>query len=136
MPIPRIYLDEPAPLDGYEGLTVRVLANASDAEWRVWVQGNLGTPDCEACAAATPDRCPACAEARAAFGRSIVTFYGPRLIDHDVSTPGLALALFDDDSALPSEIVIWLQVLPGNLRQRRTESLLGNLASSVTTPKA
>ena len=153
MPIPLIYRDEPCPLEGYDNLNVRVLANATDAQWKLWAAGHLGTPDCAACAAlrtppvgrgkraaaapaetSPPSRCPACEAARAAYGQAIVLLYGPTLLGEDVSTPDAALALFDRDDALPSEIVIWLQLLPGAVRNARTESLLGNLTRSLTTP--
>lgn len=157
MPFPRVYIDESCPLDGYDGLTVRVLGNATDREWREWAGATLGDPQCAACAALrTEDAhaegahaegathegaahegrsyCPACTAARAAWGRSIVLFYGPKLLDHDVSTPEAALALFDDDNALPSEIVIWLHLVPGVVRVRRQESLIPNLTGSLTTP--
>jgi hypothetical protein len=150
--IPRIHVDETCPLEGYEALTVRVLANATDADWRGWCEGNLGTPGCAACKAlnvppvlrgkhkaeaasiAAPSFCPVCAQARAQFGQAIVTLYGPTLLGEDVSTPEAALALFDRDDALPSEIVIWLQLVPGTVRNHRTETLLGNLTGSATTP--
>lgn len=142
--IPRIYVDETCPLEGYEKLSVRVLANASDAEWRLWASAHLQTPGCKACAALrarpadVPDEhmvyCEPCAAARESYGRTIVAFFGPTLLEHDVSTPEAALALFDNDAALPSELVIWLQFVPGQVRERRTASLLGNLISSSTTP--
>ncbi len=151
MSIPRITVDEPCPLDDYGGLSVRVLANSTDAAWKTWTAGTLGTPGCVHCAALWPTPadppptdpeptpgerrfCPACTAARAAFGRSIVTFYGPTLLAHDVSTPERALALFDADDLLPSEIVIWLQLVPGTVRNRRQDALLSFLTSSSTTP--
>jgi hypothetical protein len=149
MPLPRVYATEACPLEGYEALTVRVLANATDGEWKAWAAGNLGTPGCEACQKlSTPPvqrgkktaplvpvepvrrYCPACEAARAAYAQSIVLFYGPTLLGEDVSTPEAALALFDRDDALPSEIVIWLELLPGAVRNARAESLLGNLTRS------
>ena len=157
MAIQPIYVDEPCPLEGYDDLRVRVLANASDAQWRDWVSGNMGVPGCPDCAALrqptvqrgrrragnapTPEPdprafCPACLAARERFGRAICRFYGPALLgEHDVSTPEAALALLDSDDVLPSEIVIWLQLVPSAVRDRRTEQLLGNLISSATTPK-
>lgn len=152
MPIPRVYIEETCPLEGYAEVRVRVLANASDAEWRTWCAGNLGAPGCPDCAklntpptprgkraaqpapASVPAYCPACTQARAQFGQAIVGLYGPTLLGEDVATPEAALALFDRDDALPSEIVIWLQLLPGAVRDRRTGALLGNLISSATTP--
>jgi len=151
MSIPQIYVDEACPLEGYDGLTVRVLANATDAQWKTWAAGTLGTPDCAACQkfsaparrgrkAAAPAEpmgrryCPACAAQRAAYGASIVLLYGPTLLGADVSTPDAALALFDRDDALPSELVIWLQLLPGAVRTARVETLMGNLTSSSATP--
>lgn len=153
MSLPRVYVEEACLLEGYEDLRVKVLANATDAEWKRWAAGTLGTPGCEACQAlsAPPVRrgrktaplvpveptrhyCPACAAARAAYGESIALFYGPTLLDEDVSTPPAALTLFDRDDAFPSEIVIWLQLLPAVVRERRTETLLGNLTRSSTTP--
>ena len=150
--IPRIHVDEICPLEGYEAIRVRVLANATDAEWRIWCEGNLGAPGCEACAKlnvpavprgkravpeiepAAPRYCPACTQARAQFGQALVTLYGPTLLGQDVSTPEAALALFDRDDLLPSEIVIWLQLAPGAVRARRQETLLGNLTRSSTSP--
>ncbi len=85
--IPRVHSIETCPLEGYEALQVRVLANTSDAEWKRWMQSNLGMPDCEACkklaeqpvrrgkkaAAVQPAEeprlyCPACQAARVAYG--------------------------------------------------------------------
>jgi hypothetical protein len=144
VPLPHIYVEEPCPLDGYDGLNVRVLGNATDREWREWAGATLGDPDCGKCKALNPLippdpalarlYCPACTAARAAWGRSIVLLYGPRLLDHDVSTPEAALALFDDDDALPTEIVIWIQLLPGVVRLRRQEALIPNLTGSLVTP--
>lgn len=143
MPIPRVYVEEACPLEGYEGLKVRLLANATDAEWRAWLGGTLGAVGCEACkalntpAAPTPQErryCSDCTAAREAQGRSIVLFYGPRVLDEDVSTPAAALALFDDDDRLPSEIVIWLTILPGVVRNARLDRLLPNSNGSLTTP--
>jgi len=146
-----IYVNEPCPLEGYEDLSVRVLANSTDRAWQQWCMGNLGSPQCAECAAlrqpkvvrgrqkagnkpqAEPNPhayCPACQAARDAYGQAIVLFYGPDLLGHDVSTPEAALNLFDRDDALPSEIVIWLQLIPSAVRQKRQESLLGNLISS------
>jgi hypothetical protein len=154
MPIRPIYVDEPCPLDGYDDLSVKVLANASDAEWRQWAAARLETPGCPKCnalrqpkvvrgrrkAAALPVTdaprafCPDCAAARQRYGEVFVRFYGPELLGHDVSTPGAVLTLLDDDTALPSEIVIWLQVAPNVVRERREAVLLGNYLSSATTP--
>jgi len=151
MPTPRVYVEEVCPLDGYADLRVRVLANATDGKWRAWATSTLGTPDCESCqkltapprrgkrAALTPEPaarryCPACTAARQQYGQSIALFYGPSLLGEDVSTPEAALTLFDRDDALPSEIVIWLQLLPSAIRNARVESLMGNLTRSSTTP--
>jgi len=143
-----VYVNEPCPLEGYENLSVRVLANSTDRAWQTWCAGNLGQPGCAKCASLNAPKvprgrkvvqdfapnphayCPACQAARDAYGLSIVLFYGPELLGHDVSTPEAALNLFDRDDALPSEIVIWLQLIPSAVRQKRQESLLGNLISS------
>jgi hypothetical protein len=127
----HVYLDEPCPLDGYGDLTVRVLANATWTEWRRWLEGGLGDPGCAACEMGPPRvYCDDCTARRQAFGQSIVLFYGPRLLDHDLTTPEQALALFDDDDALPSEIVTWLLLAPRLIRERREKELLGNLTGS------
>jgi hypothetical protein len=152
--IPRVHSTETCPLEGYEALQVRILANTSDAEWKRWCAGNLGMPGCPDCkqqasppvsrgrrgtraAAPAPAEsaaprlyCPACQAARVAYGESIVLLYGPELLGEDVSTPAAALALFDRDDALPSELVIWLQLLPGVVRSARQDTLLGNLTRS------
>ena len=148
MPIPRVYIDESCPLEGYESLQVHVLANATDSEWNAWCAAHLGLPGCAECAklSTPPTRrgrkpaapiepgprqyCPACAAARQQYGESIALFYGPALLGEDVSTPEAALALFDRDDALPSEIVIWLALLPGAVRNARVETLMGNLRRS------
>jgi hypothetical protein len=147
IPIPRVHSTETCPLEGYEALQVRILANTSDAEWKRWCAGNLGMPGCPDCQKraapvrrgkkpATPPAeaprlyCPACQAARVAYGESIVLLYGPELLGEDVSTPAAALALFDRDDALPSELVIWLQLLPGVVRSARQDTLLGNLTRS------
>jgi hypothetical protein len=155
MPIPQVHTQETCPLEGYEALQVRVLANTSDAAWKRWMAGHLGIPGCEACAkiakpptprgrraqaaraaAAEAPRlyCPACQAARQAYGESIVLIYGPELLGEDVSTPAAALALFDRDDALPSELVYWLHLLPAVVRSARQDTLLGNLTRSSTTP--
>jgi hypothetical protein len=150
--ITPIYVEETCPLEGYEELSVHVLANSTVRQFEGWRSGHLGGTDCPQCAklsapkvvrgrrakapAANPQAssstvyCPACTAARAAFGQAVVAFYGPTLLGHDVSTPDAALALFDSDDLLPSEIVIWLQLVPGAVRNRRQETLLGNLISS------
>lgn len=134
MAIPRAYVDEACPLDGYGDLSVRVCASVTDREWRRWGDGNLGAVGCEACAALRTDQaadaprayCEACTAARLAFGQSIVLFYGPRLLEHDVATPEQALALFDDDDTFASEIVTWLYITPRAVRERRISSLIPN----------
>ncbi len=110
--IPRVHSTETCPLEGYEQLQVRVLANTSDAAWKRWMHGHLGIPDCEAVrqagqaarqarqegrSDAQPTErgprlyCPACQAARVAYGESIVLLYGPELLGEDVSTPAAAL---------------------------------------------
>lgn len=129
MPI-RAYLDEPCPLAGYD-LAIRVCASVTDREWRRWGDAALGDSGCAACEIGPPRvYCEACAAKRQAFGESIVLFYGPRLLEHDIATPEQALTLFDDDDALPSEIVTWLFVAPRMVRERRQKELLGNLDGS------
>jgi len=138
----RAYVDETCPLDGYGDLSVRVMASATDREWRAWAESNLGDPNCEACLAlnqtdeqASPSPPPSAGArtycethqaARQKFGQSIVLLYGPRLLDHDIATPEQALALFDDDDALPAELVVWLFMLPRLVRERRIGSLAPN----------
>ena len=146
MPIPRVYLDEPCPLDGYEALTVRILANPTGAEWADWNAGHLGSTGCAECKKVQPaprgkkvqpttttrHYCAACQAARAAFGRSIAAYYGPRVLDLDVSTPEAALAAFDADDVLPDELLAWLIQLPYAVWTRRRRRLGERLGSSST----
>ncbi len=151
MPIPRIYADEACPLEDYESFGIRVLQNSTDAEWRDWLLGNLGTPDCAACAALRQPRatrgkrgkpaegpnpaayCPACQEARERFGRAGHAFFGPGTPDLDFSSPHAALVTLERDD-LPSELLMWLMLLPGAVRGRRAEQLAGNLTRSLMSP--
>ncbi len=134
----RAFVDAPCPLAGYDDLSVRVCASVTDREWRNWATGNLGLPDCVDCATLRQAQtdgsprvyCDACTTKRQAFAQSIVLFYGPRLLDHDVTTPDQALALFDSDDLLPSEIVTWLIIAPRIVRDQRQKDLLGNLDGS------
>lgn len=138
MNFPRIYVQEDMPA-GYDG-SVRVLANLTTKEVERWYAAGLGTPGCGACAevrirpADAPDPvlvyCPACTSKRAAFGELASLIYGPKLLGEDVSTPDLALAFFDNDEALPAELVSWLFILPDSLRLRRTETIRKNARSS------
>lgn len=128
MNFPRIYVDEPLPA-GYDG-SVRVLANLTTKELMAWFGANLGIPGCPDCANAEDGRCATCAAARAAFGASITLIYGPTLLGEDVSTPDKALAVFDNDDALPAELVAWLYVLPDAIRERRVTTIRKNARSS------
>jgi hypothetical protein len=152
MPIPRIYADETCPLEDYESFKLRVLQNSTDAEWRDWLQGGLGTPDCPDCAALrqppvargkrskqptqAPNPaayCPTCTEARVRFGRAGHAFFGPGTPDLDFSGPEAALATLERDD-LPSELLMWLTLLPGVVRSRRAEQVAGNLTRSLMSP--
>ena len=155
MPIPRIYAPEVCPLEGYADHSIAVLQNSTDADMAAWNAGNLGVPDCPACAklsvpkvvrgrrAKTPTPishppspmvyCPRCAKTRATYGPALVTFFGANTLDLDFSTPEVALATLDRDD-IPAEIVMWLMLLPGTVRARRFGDLEKNLLSSLTTP--
>jgi hypothetical protein len=138
MNFPRIYVQEDLPA-GYDG-SLRVLANLTTREVEQWYAAGLGTPGCVECAklrtrpADAPDPvlvyCPACTSARQSFGELASLIYGPKLLGEDVSTGDRALAFFDNDDALPAELVAWLFVLPDSIRLRRTETIRKNARSS------
>jgi hypothetical protein len=152
MSIPRVYVNEECPLEGYEALSVRVLANSTDADMALWNRGNLGVPGCAECAkaqrpprgkraaakaAAAPApeaRCPRCTAAREAFGQALMRFFDGRVLDEPIATSASALALFDRDD-IPAELVMWLFLLPQVVRTRRFEALEKNLYGSLTTPR-
>lgn len=145
--IPRIYRDEACPLEGYEGVSVRVLQNASDADMKLWHAGNLGQPSCADCAAARTEAqeaaaaqaqgdvyCLSCAAARATFGEALARFYeGGQGTELDFTSPEAALASLDSRE-LPTELAYWLLMLPAAVRERRYAELEKNYRSSSTTP--
>jgi hypothetical protein len=152
MNIPRVYVTEPCPLEGYDTLSVRVLANPTSSEWRTYGVATLGTPDCEECAklnvpkvvrgrrASVPTApppspvayCPKCAEERAVFGQSMSLFYGPSLLGADVSAPEAAIAAFENDD-LPDELLIWLLLLPHKVWTERHEAITKNVFTSSSS---
>lgn len=148
MAIPRVYLDEPCPLEGYESLTVRILANPTGAEWADWQTGHLGITGCAECAkvqpaprgrrAASPAAdaprvyCASCASARDRFARACVAFYGPTVLDLDCSTPEATLTSLDGDTT-PDELLYWLLLLPESVWTRRRAALGKTLGSSSTS---
>jgi len=130
---PRIYTDQPCPLDGYEGYSFRVLANPTGAEKTDWALGHLGAQGCADCARLgtvrgkglrEPKRyCEACTTARAQLGRSAVAIYGTSRVDgFDFSNPEAALASFSMDD-LPDELLAWLYMLPTALWAARSEDV-------------
>jgi hypothetical protein len=135
--IPRVYVTEPCPLDGYDSLTVRVLANPTSSEWGTYGVANLGTPGCKACVKrrspeGAPVYCPKCAHERAVFGQSMSLFYGPELLGADVSTPEAAIAAFENDD-LPDELLIWLLLLPHKVWTERHEAIAKNVFTSSSS---
>jgi hypothetical protein len=132
-----IYKAEACPLEGYEDVTIEVLQNASNADMNRWLEGNLGTPGCDACQALRADagadpkaRCATCAAARATFGAALVRFFRtPVGVPLAVSTPAAALATLDDED-LPTDLLTWLLLLPNAVRTRRLDELQKNLRSS------
>ncbi len=151
MPIPRIYKEQACPLDGYDGLSVRLLVNPTGRELREWQVGTLGLPGCEACAKVNQPKvargkqaqpqpglverryCEACTEARALKARGCVALFGPSLFERPCTTEAEALAILDDEE-IPPELFTWLLILPDRVVNERLDSLLGNLNGSLTTP--
>ncbi len=150
MPIPRIYKEQACPLDGYDGLSVRLLVNPTGRELREWQVGTLGLPGCEACAklnqpkvtrgkgtapAAVTERryCDACALARALKARGCVALFGPSLFDRPCTTEAEALAILNNEE-IPPELFTWLLILPDRVVNERIDSLLPNLNGSLMTP--
>lgn len=150
MPIPRIYKEQPCPLEGYDGLSIRLLVNPSGKEIRDWDTGTLGAIGCEACAKLNTPKtargkqapapaepaprryCEACTAARERKGRAAVALFGPVLLERPCATVEQALAILDDDD-IPSDLFIWLLLLPDKVVNERLESIQGNSNGSLTT---
>lgn len=150
MPIPRIYKPQPCPLEGYEALSVRLLVNPTGRELSDWQLGTLGLPgctDCEALNAPTVARgkkaqpaeapaewqyCPTCATLRSRKARACVALYGPTLLGRPCTTEAEALAILDDDD-IPTEVFVWLLLLPEQVVNARMEQLRPNSPGSATT---
>jgi hypothetical protein len=140
---PRIHEDATCPLPGYEGYTFRVLANPTGSEKQDWSRGlsYLVQSDCADCAALdTRDRkaakegerryCAACQEARAVAGRASVAIFGQSHVEgFDFSTPDASLATFTRDD-LPSELQLWLYMLPIELWEARIAAMQKQLPFS------
>lgn len=135
---PRLYSDEPCPLDGYQGYTFRVLLNPTGQEKTDWIEGNLGIDGCADCATARAAEspspfCPSCQTARGRFGRATCAIYGTsRTEGFDFSTLEASLASFEQDG-LPDELLRWLYMLPAALWVQRNEEIKKKLPTSSTT---
>jgi hypothetical protein len=140
--LPRIYLDMPCPLDGYEGYTFRVLANPTGAEKNDWAMGHLGADDCAACAKLGTPRgkqgstikkyCEGCQAARDRMGRAAVAVYGSSHVEgFDFATPESSLATFSMPD-LPDELLLWLYMAPGALWAARAEEIKKKLQQPLT----
>lgn len=151
MPIPRIYKPQECLLEGYEGLTVRLLVNPTGRELSDWQLGGLGLPGCTDCerlntpkaargkkaqpapAPAKRQYCDTCATLRSRKARACVALYGPSLLDRPCTTEAEALTILDDDD-IPTEVFVWLMLLPDQVVNARMEQLRPNSPGSVTTP--
>lgn len=140
---PRLYSDEPCPLDGYEGYSFRVLLNPTGAEKNDWALGHPGAEDCVDCAKLGTARgkqgnggkeyCEPCKTARDRMGRAVVAIYGTSHVEgFDFSTPDAALATFSMVD-LPDELLAWLYMLPAALWNARNEEIKKKLPRSSTT---
>lgn len=140
---PRLYSDEPCPLDGYQGYSFRVLLNPTGAEKTDWHAGHLGIEGCPDCAklgtgrgkqgSAEKKYCAACQTARDLLGRAAVAVYGTSHAEgFDFATPEAALASFSQ-AELPDEFLRWLYALPAALWVARVEDLKKKLPGSSTT---
>lgn len=140
---PRIYTDEPCPLDGYEGYRFRVLANPTGAEKTDWSLGHLGRDGCADCAElgtltskqgdATKTYCADCQEGRDRLGRASVAIYGTSHVEgFDFSTPEASLATFSQ-ADIPDELLLWLYMLPQALWAARGEDVKKKLPRSLGT---
>lgn len=117
--LPRIYLDIPCPLDGYD-LTITLLANPTGDEKRAWWQSNLGDPSCAACAALEAGYCEVCSAKRHAFGQSVMVVF-KAIGDCDLSTPAACVSTIE--RGVPDEIVPWLYQAPNALWAARGEEI-------------
>lgn len=135
MPLPRIYNEEACPLEGYGDLKIRLLVNPSGRELLDWQQGSLGMPGCETCTEENGARhyCDDCAAARERKGRAAAALFGPVLFDRPCQTTDQALAILDDDD-IPSELFIWLLLLPDSVVNARIDRIYPNSNGSLTTP--
>lgn len=142
--VPRVYVDEPCPLPGYEGaVTARILSNPTRREIDDYEAGrNLTLTDLddierEAAAALQqtdlPDDVranwqnlrdvvlPAARERWQRFGRALHAFYREcRINGLDFSTPEAALASITSQD-YPEEVLYWLRELPGALVEDRRD---------------
>lgn len=135
---PTIYENVTCPLEGYEGVTVRVLANPLGSTINDWVYGHLGVPFCPDCEATTGDRattvyCPSCQQARERFGRALSAAYAEsRAPGLDFSTPEAALATIDGDN-VPDEFVAWLLSFAPALWKERKDTIKKKLPGFSTS---
>lgn len=135
---PRLYSDQPCPIDGYEGYSFRVLLNPTGAEKDDWAMGNAGVQGCEACAdarkAKTPTPfCEQCTLARDRLGRSATVIYGTSHVKgFNFADTAASLATFAMTD-LPDELLLWLYLLPGALWAARAEEIKKKLLTSLPT---
>lgn len=143
MMFPRLYSDQPCPIDGYEGYSFRVLLNPTGAEKDDWAMGHTGAQGCAACAQLGTPRgkqgsertlyCPDCQAARNRLGRASAAIYGSSHVEgFDFSSCAASLATFGMPD-LPDELLLWLYMLPAALWQARTEEIKKKLLTSLRT---
>ena len=117
MPFPKLYQNEPCPIEGYEAYTLRVWVNPPPAVKDAWYAGlaKLAGQD------------------YAAFGAAAVPIYGETKAEGlDFSTEEAAAETASCED-LPDELFAWLLMLPGALWQARTDDLKKKLASASPT---
>jgi hypothetical protein len=137
---PRLYTTEACPLDGYEALSFRVLLNPTGAEKEDWAFGHVGITGCADCQAARNGAgkktgqvyCATCTEARARFGRALVTVYGTSAVaGFDFSSPDAALQTIEA-ADIPDELLGWLYTMPGAVWQQRRDDIAKKLKERST----
>lgn len=152
MPLPRIYKDQACPLEGYQGLSIRLLVNPSNKEYLDWLVGSLGAIGCEACAKLNTPKtargkqarppaepaarryCDDCTAVRSRKGRAAVALFGPVLLERPCATVEQALAILDDDD-IPADLFTWLLIMPEQVISARIEGATRpNSNGSLTTP--
>lgn len=141
MPFPRIHVTETCPLEGYEGYTLRILANPTPANKNDWAFGDLPREGCEDCARlgtlrgkpkatqAQPHYCAECTAKQQRLARACVAILGEtRAGGLDFSTEEAAIATLAQP-AMPDDLLAWIYMVPAAVWERRSNDLKKKLTS-------